>query len=171
MAAAANWQDTRKSSKTMGSGASVSFGCKDMWMQIRPWSGTVWLDGMVNSSLTDPATIHSNWWMEMLICSVSFSGFLTFSVYIFLLDKWFLKLLKMVIDDFQVYHYFHFLFIDVFFMVIPTFEVVPWSLFRSSTNTQTDRAQWAASVGSAGVRKVVVLSIWIALWIDIRISW
>ena len=52
VAVAANWQDLRKMSKTMGYASSPSFGCKDMWMQIRPWLGMVWLDGMFNSGLT-----------------------------------------------------------------------------------------------------------------------
>ena len=79
----------------------------------------------------------------------------------------FLKLLKMVMDAFQDYHYFKCLLIDVFSVWFKLLNIVPRLLFRSSTNTQTDRAQWAASVGSAGFRNGVVLSILIILWIHI----
>ena len=52
VALAANCQDLWKMSKTMGYASSPSFGCKDVWMQIRPWSGMVWLDRMFISGLT-----------------------------------------------------------------------------------------------------------------------
>ena len=43
--------------------------------------------------------------------------------------------------------------------------------FVGTWNMRFCYAQWAASVGSAGCRKVAVLSILIIPWIDIRINW
>ena len=108
----------------------------------------------------------------------------------------FLKLLNMVIDAFQVYHHFKLLFI-VFFQcdsnfwtlfldcfsglykiykkhpnrqLKPTLKGSLVQCFIGTWNMRFCYAQWAASVGSAGCRKVAVLSILIILWIDIRIT-